>query len=92
MNRFLVGNPDLTHRLVNKHFELRHHYIRSEVAKGNIAMVEVATADQVADIFTKTLARPAFEKHAAALMEGLPTMFAGTSDWGGELTYQCHCF
>ena len=46
----------------------------------NIAMVEVATADQVADIFTKTLARPAFEKHVAALMEGLPTMFAGTSD------------
>jgi hypothetical protein len=64
----------------NKHFELRQHYIRSEVAKGNIAMVKVATADQVADIFTKTLARPAFEKHAASLMEGLPTMFAGTSD------------
>ena len=64
----------------NKHFELRQHYIRDEVAKGNIKLEEVVTANQVADLFTKTLARPVFEKHAAALMEGLPAMFDGTSD------------
>lgn len=50
------------------------------VAKGAVTLVEVATADQVADIFTKTLARPSFAKHAAALMDGLPDMFAGTLD------------
>ena len=65
----------------NKHFELRQHYIRAEVTKGNnIILHQVSTADQAADIFTKTLARPNYEKHAAALMNGLPDMFVGTSD------------
>ena len=64
----------------NKHFDLRQHYIRNEVTKGNIKLIEVATGDQIADVFTKSLARPIFEKHDTTLMEGLPTIFVGTSD------------
>nr|CAD1823506.1 unnamed protein product [Ananas comosus var. bracteatus] len=38
-----------------KHIEIRHHFIRDQVANGNIQMVHVSTQNQLADIFTKPL-------------------------------------
>ena len=40
-----------------------------------ITLREVGTLEQIADIFTKSLARPAFEKHRAALLFGLTLTF-----------------
>ena len=59
----------------NKHFELKQHYIRQLASEGVITLREVGTLEQIADIFTKSLARPAFEKHRAALLFGLTLTF-----------------
>ena len=38
-----------------KHIEIRHHFIRDHVARGDIDLSYVSTKDQLADIFTKPL-------------------------------------
>ena len=56
----------------NKHFELKQHFIRELVAAKIVSLAEVSTANQIADIFTKPLVRPTFEKHRSMLLNGLP--------------------
>ncbi|GJX00109.1 hypothetical protein Tco_0184022 [Tanacetum coccineum] len=38
-----------------KHTEIRHHFLRDNVQKGNISIEKVASKDYIADIFTKPL-------------------------------------
>ena len=38
-----------------KHIEIRNHFIRDHVARGDIELHYVPTKDQLADIFTKPL-------------------------------------
>jgi hypothetical protein len=38
-----------------KHIDIRHHFLREHVIKGDIVISHVGTNDQLADIFTKTL-------------------------------------
>jgi hypothetical protein len=38
-----------------KHIEIRHHFIRDHVARGDIELAYVSTKEQLADIFTKPL-------------------------------------
>jgi hypothetical protein len=38
-----------------KHIEIRHHFIRDRVEKGDIELIHVDTKNQIADIFTKPL-------------------------------------
>jgi hypothetical protein len=45
-----------------KHIDLRYHFIREAVEDGNINVKYVPTDDNVADIFTKALPRPKFER------------------------------
>ncbi|KAJ1696040.1 hypothetical protein LUZ63_012738 [Rhynchospora breviuscula] len=46
-------NPVLHSR--TKHIEIRHHFIRDHVEKGDVELVHVDTKEQIADIFTKPL-------------------------------------
>ncbi|GJX89667.1 hypothetical protein Tco_0341681 [Tanacetum coccineum] len=39
----------------SKHIEIRHHFLRDNVQKGNISIEKVASEDNIADIFTKPL-------------------------------------
>ena len=43
-----------------KHIEIRHHFIRDHVARGDIDISYVSTKDQLADICTKPLDEPRF--------------------------------
>ena len=43
-----------------KHIEVRYHFLRDNVEKGNITLVHVPTQDQLADIFTKPLDQATF--------------------------------
>jgi hypothetical protein len=45
-----------------KHFTMRHHYVREQVAKGNVTLKYCSTDEMIADFLTKALARPKFEK------------------------------
>ena len=40
-----------------KHIDIRHHYIREVIQSGAITMVQVPSADNLADLFTKPLPR-----------------------------------
>ena len=53
-------NPVLHSR--TKHIEIRHHFIRDHVQRGDVRLVHVNTGDQLADIFTKPLPRDQFAK------------------------------
>jgi hypothetical protein len=44
-----------------KHIDLRYHFIREAVDEGKITMKYIPTTDNVADIFTKALAKPKFK-------------------------------
>ncbi|GKA14866.1 hypothetical protein Tco_0694512 [Tanacetum coccineum] len=55
------GSIDLRKNLVlysrTKHIEIRHHFLRDNVQKGNISIEKVSYEDNIADIFTKPLKR-----------------------------------
>lgn len=57
----LAKNPQFHNR--TKHIDVRHHFVRERIELKQIDVERVAGADNVADAFTKPLARPAFEKH-----------------------------
>jgi hypothetical protein len=45
-----------------KHIDIRHHFLRDHVSKGDIKIDGVSTDDQLADIFTKPLDESRFCK------------------------------
>ena len=49
----IASNPDQHSR--TKHIDIRHHFLRYYVNKGDIKMDGIGTEDQLADIFTKPL-------------------------------------
>ncbi|GJU74304.1 hypothetical protein Tco_1265709 [Tanacetum coccineum] len=55
---YLSKNPVQHSR--SKHIEIRHHFLRDNVQKGNISIEKVASKDNIADIFTKPLKREVF--------------------------------
>ena len=54
-------SKNLVHHTRTKHIDIRHHFLRDHVEKGNITLVHCRTKDQLADIFTKALNRVPFE-------------------------------
>jgi len=44
------------------HIEIRHHFIRDNIQKGDIEIMFVKIENQLADLFTKPLARDRFNK------------------------------
>jgi len=50
-----------------KHIEIRYHYIREQIEKGNIKVFAVPTVENVADMFTKNLGPTLFLKHRKEL-------------------------
>jgi hypothetical protein len=50
-----------------KHIDIRHHFLRDHVSKGNIVMEGVRIDDQLADIFTKPLDETRFCKFRSEL-------------------------
>jgi hypothetical protein len=44
-----------------KHIPIKYHFIREQVAENNIRVEYVDTKEQVANLFTKSLPREAFE-------------------------------
>ena len=53
-------SKNLVHHSRTKHIDVRHHFLRDHVEKGNIQLTYVRTEDQIADIFTKPLGRIPF--------------------------------
>ena len=45
-----------------KHIDIRFHFLKDQVAQNEVKLEFIPTVDQVADIFTKPLARDVFER------------------------------
>ena len=56
----VAKNPVLHSK--TKHIEVRYHFLRDKVEKGNISLSYVPTQDQLADIFTKPLDQVTFTR------------------------------
>lgn len=56
----LVKNPEFHQR--TKHIDVRYNFIRDQQADGIVNMKFVQSKDQLADVFTKPLPTPAFER------------------------------
>ena len=52
--------------------KLTYHYLRFEVLQGNIKIKWVPTQDQIADLLTKALPKPAFEKFRDCIVSDPP--------------------
>ena len=53
----------------NKHMQLKMYYIRERMEAGDVSLHLASTHFQCADLLTKNLARPAFEKFRTQLMQ-----------------------
>lgn len=66
---------DLSNNLIQhsrtRHFEIRHHFLRDHVQKGEIILEFVSTKKQLVDIFTKPLNEEWFIKirHELGMMK-----------------------
>jgi hypothetical protein len=58
-NAVKIAN-NLVQHSCTKHIDILHHFLRDHVAKGDIILERVRSEDQLAVIFTKPLAKPAF--------------------------------
>jgi hypothetical protein len=50
-----------------KHIDIRHHYIRELIEEGVVAIEQVPSGNNLADLFTKPLARDHHHRHLSAL-------------------------
>lgn len=50
-----------------KHIAIKEHYIRERVKEGDISIEHIPTEENMADIFTKPLPRPAHDKFCKML-------------------------
>ena len=62
----LAKNP--MHHARTKHFSIRSHWVREQVDAKLVSLSKVPTNDNVADIFTKPLARPKFKEFTKVLL------------------------
>ncbi|GJX09672.1 hypothetical protein Tco_0199531 [Tanacetum coccineum] len=61
----ISNNPVLHSR--TKHIDIRYHFIRDYILKGDIELHFIPTKYQLADIFTKPLDEPTFTRMKAEL-------------------------
>jgi hypothetical protein len=58
----IVLTSDQTNHTRTKHIDIRYRYVQEKTGDGTIAFKYVRSQDNIADIFTKPLARPAFSE------------------------------
>ncbi|GJU27675.1 hypothetical protein Tco_1166296 [Tanacetum coccineum] len=84
----ISNNPVLHSR--TKHIDIRYHFIRDHILKGDIELHFIPTEYQLADIFTKPLDEPTFTKLKAKLgMEFWSTVVAYDPFPSTDETEQC---
>lgn len=50
-----------------KHIDIKYHFVKDLIKEGKIKLQYIESNDNIADIFTKALSKPSFEKHRKGL-------------------------
>ena len=56
----------------SKHIDLKVHHVRNLIRKGVLKLVKVGSSENPADLLTKNLPRPAFNKYRDLLVMAPP--------------------
>ena len=59
----IANTKDSRHHKRSKHIDRKYHIIRGFVESGNVAVVKIASDDNLANPLTKTLVAMSFERH-----------------------------
>ena len=62
---YLCANPIFHSRM--RHIALDYHFIRNQIQAGILRVTHVSTRDQLADTFTKPLARSRFQEASSKI-------------------------
>nr|GEX47162.1 copia protein [Tanacetum cinerariifolium] len=88
-------SKNFVQHLRTKHIEIRHHFLRDNVQKGNISIEKVSSKDNIADILTKPLKREPFNYLRLACYvaaSDISSLQVTANDWwqvrGGSLIWQ----
>ena len=63
----IINTKDLRHHKRSKHIDRKYHIIRGFVESGDVAIVKIASENNLADPFTKTLVARIFERHIESI-------------------------
>ena len=63
----MIENPVISGR--NKYVELDCHFVRDHHVLNNIRVKKISTQNQRADLLTKNLARPSFDRHTDTILD-----------------------
>jgi hypothetical protein len=63
----IISSTDQVPRSKSKHIDIRYHFVRDAVNSGAISVTYVASADNIADLLTKPLARAKHKELASSL-------------------------
>ncbi len=65
-----ILTEDTVHHSRSKHIDIAYHYVRELVAANVVSFQHVPTNTLSADLMTKALGRPAFERFSATMFGG----------------------
>jgi len=74
----LTRNPEFHGR--TKHIPIRHHFIREAVERGDVTPIWIPGRENPADLLTKPLNRPTFEKHLLSLRGSPDSISSSATD------------
>ena len=63
----IANTKESRHHKRTKHIDRRYHIIRGYVMEGMVDVCKIASEDNLADPFTKTLVARSFERHVEAM-------------------------
>ena len=62
-----LAKSDAVYHSRTKHIDIKYHFVREAVKDRKISIIYVSTNENIADLFTKALARPKFEPFTTAM-------------------------
>ncbi|GJW96538.1 reverse transcriptase domain-containing protein [Tanacetum coccineum] len=86
----ISNNPVLHSR--TRHIDIRYYFIRDHILKGDIKLHFVPTDLQLADIFTKPLAKPSFTRLVVELDNTMNTITFSLSTFDKPLSFNLDVF